>query len=112
MKKKMNLVSAFNTLYKDVVNNSSFKSKISNPEYVNAKDYVQSYYENLNTSVLEFLAVFMLQHPSGKIQFMNSQDGVGIFCEYDDVLRAVCFNLNGVMISDVKRKNLETQKGE
>lgn len=108
--KKLDLVYAFNTLYKDVVNNSNFESNTKDPGYVEAKDYIQKYYENLNTNVLEFLAVFMIKHPGGKVHFMSSKNGVGILCDYDNIQRAVCFNENGVMISDQKRENSEPEK--
>lgn len=111
MKNRVNIIDALNILYTDVVNNSNFKNKAGNSEYEQAKDFLNRVYEELNVGVMEFLAMFMLKHPNGKIRFMQSNEGVGLVCDYDDICRLVVFNQAGVIVKDQKTKGAQ-EKGE
>lgn len=104
MVKKMPIVEAFNVLYGDVVNKSDFSNKNGNARYDEAKNFVQRGYEELNAGVMEFLAMYMLRHPNGKVEFWNSREGLGLVCNYDDIERIVAFNLAGVIIRDEKTR--------
>ena len=111
MKNRVNIIDALNILYTDVVNNSNFENKAGNSEYDQAKDFVYKAYEELNAGVMEFLAMFMLKHPNGKIRFMQSDEGVGLICDYNDICRLVVFNQAGVIVKDQKTKDVK-EKGE
>ena len=102
MGNKMTIVEAFNVLYKDVVNNSDFSNKSENAKYNEARNYIQCAYEELNAAVMEFLAMFMLKHPNGKVQFMPSKEGLGLVCDYDGIQRILAFNYGGVIVKDEK----------
>ena len=110
MKNRVNIIDALNILYTDVVNNSNFKNKAGNLEYEQAKDFLNRVYEELNVGVMEFLAMFMLKHPNGKIRFMQSNECVGLVCDYDDICRLVVFNHAGVIVKDQKTKGAQ-EKG-
>ena len=110
MRLNTKLADSLNIMYQDVVN-KHVMAPINTREYVEASEYVESFYPKLNDGVMEYLAAYMCVYPDGKIQFMPAKkSGVDLACRYDDKLKVVSYNEEGIIVKDEEAKIV--QKGE
>ena len=110
MKKK--LANSLNVLYQDVVNKNA-RADIDSPKYIEAKDFVETYYPRLNNSVIEFLAIYMCAHPKGTVGFYPAKGAtVDMLCQYADTMRLVSYNEAGAIVKDETSANVPSQRGE
>lgn len=104
------LADSLNVMYQDVVN-KHMVAQINTPEYIAAEDFVTTHYPKLNEGVMEYLAAYMCVYPNGTIQFMPAKNlAVDLACRYDDTLKVVSYNENGIIVRDEECKL--NQKGE
>lgn len=110
MRLNTRLADSLNVMYQDVVN-KQIVAPINTKEYIEASEFVQSYYPKLNEGVMEYLAAYMCVYPEGKIQFMPAKKScVDLACRHNDVLKVVSYNEEGVIVRDEEAK--VSQKGE
>ena len=110
MRLNTKLANCLNVMYQDVVNNHVVVPA-NNEKYLDAEDFVKTYYSKLNDNVLEYLAAYMAIYPEGKIQFMpGKQSVVELSCRFDDRLKVLSYNENGIIVNEEEAKI--TQKGE
>ena len=106
---KVKIAESFNVLYQDVVNKTN--NHLDDVKGFNeARDFVSVNYRNLDLSIMEFLAIYMLRKPNGKIEFQPSKsDVLDLLCLDDETLRTLTFAYDGVIVND-ETKEL-AQKG-
>ena len=110
MRLNTRLADSLNVMYQDVVN-KHIVAPINTKEYVEAEEFVQSYYPRLNECVMEYLAAYMCVYPDGKIQFIpGKKSGVDLACRHNDMLKVVGYNDDGVIVKDEEARIV--QKGE
>lgn len=106
------LSESLNIMYKDVVNKKQI-APINTIEYVEAKDFVDTYYPELNANVMEYLAMYMCVHPDGTAEFFPSNNNaVDLLCQYADQLRVVGYNEVGAIVKDDTSIRTPIQRGE
>ena len=104
------IAKSFNLLYQSIVNDNV--PQISDEEEFDfARDYISSNWKKLDLAVMEFLAIYMISNPEGKIEFKESErDLLDLLCKDESILRVLTFNGEGIIVKD---ETLETaQKGE
>lgn len=108
MRKKV--AKSFNILYQSIVNDE--KPQISDEdEFDFAREYISSNWKKLDLAVMEFLAIYMIENPEGKIEFKESEiDMLDLLCRDEFILRNLTFNGEGIIVKDEKREL--AQKGE
>ena len=110
MRLSTKLADSLNVMYQDVVN-KHITAEINTREYIEANEFVSTFYPKLNDGVMEYLAAYMCVYPNGKIQFMPAKkSGVDLSCRHDDMLKVVTYNEDGVIVGVEEAKIV--QKGE
>ena len=110
MRLSTKLADSLNVMYQDVVN-KHITAPINTREYIEAEEFVSTFYPKLNNGVMEYLAAYMCVYPEGKIQFMPAKkSGVDLACRHNDMLKVITYNEEGVIVRDDEAKI--TQKGE
>ena len=104
------IAKSFNILYQSIVNDR--KPQISDEEEFDfAREYISSNWKKLDLAVMEFLAIYMIKNPEGKIEFQESKiDILDLLCRDESFLRTLTFNGEGIIVKDEKREL--AQKGD
>ena len=109
--KKDKIAKSFNLLYQSVVNDDEKPGERDESAFKEARDYISAHWKKLDLAVMEFLAVYMMRHPEGKVQFVSSdKELLDLYCREEDSFRVLSFNSEGVIVRDRQRELV--QKGE
>lgn len=102
--KKMNIkekvAKSLNILYQNIVNKSDVTIQ-DDQVFDEARAYINNNWPALDLSVMEFLAIYMIRNPEGKIEFQASEtELVDLVCKDEKTLRVLSLNGNGIIVGD------------
>ncbi len=104
------IAKSFNLIYQSIVNDKKPQIK-DDVEFDVARDYISRTWQKLDLAVMEFLAIYMIRHPEGKIEFSSSNEHLlDLCCKDSSNIRLLSFNDEGVIVRDEQMEL--AQKGE